>query len=159
MEGIEFTCSMRFDGDDKSEQIRLEIDLVIDARVQDIASSFTPDDQHKVSERLKCMENRTYLWLHLTFDIIEKNRTNYGKRSDVEKLLSKLPSRVSDAYEKILSRSTNHERTKLLLQIVLAAAQPLTLDEANVALTLALQKEGLASHAALEFELWPRANF
>ncbi|KAF2458453.1 hypothetical protein BDY21DRAFT_220776, partial [Lineolata rhizophorae] len=150
---------MRFDGDDKSEQIRREIDLVIDARVQDIAGGFTPDDQRKISERLKSMENRTYLWLHLTFDIIEKNRTDYGKRSDVEKLLSKLPSRVSDAYEKILSRSTNHERTELLLQIVLAAAQPLTLDEANVALTLALQKEGFTSHAALESELWPRDNF
>jgi ankyrin repeat protein len=150
---------VRFDGDDKSEQIRREIDLVIDARVQDIAGSFSPEDQHKISKRLKSMENRTYLWLHLTFDIIEKDRTNYGKRSDVEKLLSKLPSRVSDAYEKILSRSTNYERTKLLLQIMLAAARPLSLDEANVALTLAVQTEGLASHEALEEELWPRGNF
>ena len=155
----ETAAYMRFDGDDKSEQIRREIDLVIDARVQDIAGGFTPNDQRKISERLKNMENRTYLWLHLTFNIIEKDRAGYGKRSDVEKLLSKLPSQVADAYEKILSRSTKPERTKLLLQIVLTAAQPLTLDEANVALTLALQEEELTSHAALESELWPRANF
>lgn len=150
---------LRFDGDDKSEEIRREIDLVIDARIQDIAGGFSASDQRRISERLKSMEHRTYLWLHLTFSIIEESPTEYGRRSDVENLLSNLPSQVSDAYEKILSRSTNQTRTEILLQIVLAAVRPLTLEEANVALTLALQKERFASHAALESELWPQGSF
>jgi hypothetical protein len=105
------------------------------------------------------MENRTYLWLHLTFGIIEQKRSVYSKRSSIERLLSDLPSEVSEAYENILSRSQDETQTKILLCIVLAAAQPLTVDEANVALTLALQKEQFVSHAVLESELWPRDNF
>ncbi|RYO81906.1 hypothetical protein DL762_006888 [Monosporascus cannonballus] len=152
------TTYLRFDGDDKSDQISREINLVIDARVQDIATGFTAEDQQKISERLKSMEHPTYLWLYLTFDIIKKSPSQYGRLSDVEELLSNLPPGVSDAYEKILSRSPDRRRTEILLQIMLAAARPLTLDEASVALTLALSEQ-IASHAALESKLWPRDNF
>ncbi len=153
------TAYLRFDGDDKSKQIRQEIDLVIDARVQDVTVGFASKDQQKISERLKSMEHRTYLWLCLTFDIIENSPTDYSRLPDVEELLSHLSSQVSDAYEKILNRSTNRTRTEILLQIVLAAADPLTLDEANIALTLALQEERPESHQALKSMLWPKDRF
>ncbi|KAH8763942.1 hypothetical protein F5882DRAFT_453250, partial [Hyaloscypha sp. PMI_1271] len=153
------TAYLRLDGDEKSEQIRQEINLVIDARLQDITDGFTANDQRKISERLKSMEHRTYLWLHLTFNIIEKSPTEFGKRSDIEKLLSHLPSQVSDAYERILSRSTNRSRTEILLRIMLAAVRPLTLDEANVALTLAIQEQQPVSYADVEADLWPRDKF
>jgi hypothetical protein len=153
------TAYLRFDGDEKSEQIRREIDLVIDARLQDITDGFTPNDQQKISERLKSMDHRTYLWLHLTLNIIEESPTEFGKRSDIEKLLSHLPSQVSDAYEMILSRSTDQPRTEILLRIMLAAARPLTLDEANIALTLAIQKQEPESYADVKADLWPRDKF
>jgi ankyrin repeat domain-containing protein 50 len=150
------TAYLRFDGDDKSDQIGREIDLVIDARVDDIAGSFANKDRRKISNRLKSMQHRTYLWLHLTFDIIEQSPSEYGRLSDIETLLSNLPSQVSEAYERILGRSKNQTQTEILLQIVLAAPRPLTLDEANIALTLALRKQRFATHAALESEMWPR---
>ena len=153
------TAYLRFDGDEKSEQIRREIDLVIDARLQDITDGFTANDQQKISERLKSMDHRTYLWLHLTLNIIEESPTEFGKRSDIEKLLSHLPSQVSDAYERILSRSTDAPRTKILLRIMLAAARPLTLDEANIALTLAIQEQEPKSYADVKADLWPRDKF
>jgi hypothetical protein len=153
------TAYLRFDGDEKSEQIRQEIDLVIDARLQDITDGFTANDQRKISERLKSMDHRTYLWLHLTLNIIEESPTEFGKRSDIEKLLSHLPSKVSHAYERILSRSTNQSRTKILLRIMLAAARPLTLDEANIALTSAIQEQEPESYADIKADLWPRDNF
>ncbi|OBT69238.1 hypothetical protein VE03_01955 [Pseudogymnoascus sp. 23342-1-I1] len=99
------------------------------------------------------MENRTYLWLHLTFDIIEKSPSEYSRAPDIETLLSSLPSQVSDAYEKILSRSKNQSWTKIILQIILAATRPLTLGEANVALALAVRKNEPKSHTELESEL------
>jgi ankyrin repeat protein len=100
------------------------------------------------------MEHRTYLWLHLTFDIIKQSPSEYGRRCDVETLLSDLPSEVSQTYEKILGRSKNEIYTETLLQIVLAAARPLTLDEANTALTLALLKQRFLSYTDLESKLW-----
>ncbi|KAM0517462.1 hypothetical protein ACHAPE_004994 [Trichoderma viride] len=145
---------LRFDGDDKSEQIGREINLVIDARMCDIGYGLTDEGRRIISERLKSMKNRTYLWLHLTFDIIKQSPSEYSRRQDIEKLLSDLPAQVSDAYEKILSRSKESEKTIALLQIMLAAARPLSLDEANVALTLALEKQWYTSFAEFEEDKW-----
>ncbi|KAF7547245.1 hypothetical protein G7Z17_g7857 [Cylindrodendrum hubeiense] len=150
---------LRFDGDEKSEQISQEINLVIDARMHDIAGSFPNEDRNIIRASLKGMGHRTYLWLHLTFDIIEQSPCEYGRRTDIEALLSELPSRISEAYEKILGRSKNQTQTEMILRIILAAGRPLNLDEANIALTLALQKPQFASHAALESQLWPRDSF
>ncbi|KAJ5433545.1 uncharacterized protein N7458_012701 [Penicillium daleae] len=153
------TAYMRFDGDEKSAEINNEVNLVIDAKMHEIARDFKEDDRLTISHRLKSMNHRTYLWLRLTFDIIEQNPSIYGRPCDVETLLSDLPYEVSEAYEKILGRSRNQTYTEALLQIVLAAARPLTLDEANIVLTLALQKRRFTSHDALERNLWPRNTF
>ncbi|KAF3491527.1 uncharacterized protein GIQ15_01044 [Arthroderma uncinatum] len=155
------TAYVRFDGDEKFVEISEEINLVIDFKVDQIAADFgfSESDQRKISERLKSMKNRTYLWLHLTLDIIEQNPAEFGKRSEVEALLSDMPSEVSEAYEKILGRSKNQVQTEALLQIILAAERPLTLAEANTALTLALKKHPFNSHCNLKSDLWPEEAF
>lgn len=150
---------LHFDGDDKAGQIGQEINLVIDVKVNNITGDFSDEDRDKISQYLKRMENRTYLWLHLTFNIIEDNMSAYSRSTDMEEFLSKLPSEVSDAYEKILSRSRDEKKVEALLQIVLAAMRPLTLDEANYALALAVNKEQLLSHEELRRRLWPQSRF
>ncbi|KAL7783881.1 ankyrin repeat protein [Trichoderma ceciliae] len=149
---------VHIDGDEKSDQIGHEINLVIDAKMKHIAGTFSNEDRNKISQRLKSMENRTYLWLHLTLSIIKKNKSEYSRSTDIEKLLSQLPSEVTDAYEKILSKSQDEEKVDALLQIVLAATRPLTLDEANYALTLAVRREPFSSYTELKQELWPQDN-
>ncbi|KAL1991972.1 hypothetical protein VTN49DRAFT_4004 [Thermomyces lanuginosus] len=150
---------VRFDGDEKAAQISQEINLVIDAKVEGIAHVFGEDDRRKIGERLKSMEHRTYLWLHLTFGIIEQRPGKYGRRSNVEALLSDLPSQVSEAYEKILERGEDELQTETLLHIILAAKRPLTLDEVNMALTIATENGRFDSHDALLSEMWPRESF
>ncbi|CAG7957345.1 unnamed protein product [Penicillium nalgiovense] len=134
------TAYLHFDGDDKSAEIGHDIDLVIDVKLQKVARNFRENDRQMISKQIKDIENRTYLWLHLTFNIIEQSPSVYSRRSDLKELLSGLPSKVSDAYEKILDRSRNELQTRTLLEIVLAASRPLSLDEANIALTVALNK-------------------
>ncbi|KAL7937040.1 ankyrin repeat-containing domain protein [Trichoderma chlorosporum] len=153
------TTYLRFDGDEKSADISREINLVIDVAVTDITQEFKDKDRLRIIDRLKSMEHRTYLWLHLTLDIIKKSPSEYGRRIDVETLLSGLPSEVSEAYEKMLNGSKRHAYTEALLQILLAATRPLTLEEVNFALTLATKKQPFDSHDALEAELWPSNNF
>jgi hypothetical protein len=46
-----------------------------------------------------------------------------------------------------------------LLQIMLAATRPLTLDEANIALTLATEESRLLSHDELDAKLWAKEGF
>ncbi|KAL6831234.1 hypothetical protein J3E69DRAFT_379126 [Trichoderma sp. SZMC 28015] len=155
------TSYLRFDGDDKSAEISHEINLVIDFTVNEIAQDFTEKDRRLISDRLKSMEHRTYLWLHLTLDIIKKSPSEYGRRIDVETLLSSLPSEVSEAYDKILARSKRHDYMESLLHILLAATRPLTLNEANFALTLATAEpeHRFESHATLQDGLWPSNTF
>ncbi|KAL7935416.1 ankyrin repeat protein [Trichoderma chlorosporum] len=150
---------LHFDGSEKSGQISEEIDLVIDIKVKHIAGAFSDDDRDKISKRLKSMKNRTYLWLHLILDIIEKKRSAYSRSADIQELLCELPSQVADAYEKILSRSQDERKVEALLQIVLAATRPLTLDEANNALALAVERGGFSTYASLEQKLWPQKTF
>ncbi|KAL7961974.1 hypothetical protein V8C34DRAFT_301690 [Trichoderma compactum] len=149
---------VHFDGDDKSGQIGQEINLFIDVKVDKIARSFSTDDRNKISERLKNMENRTYLWPHLTLKILETKLSAYGRLLDMEEFLSELPSAVSGAYEKILSRSQDDRKVDALLQLILAAERPLTLTEANYALTLALG-DGFSSHEELQKNIWPQDRF
>lgn len=157
-EAFATTAYLRFDGDEKSSEIGREIDLVIDDQVKKIAAKFSEHDRRAIANHLKGMENRTYLWLYLIFDTIKEKFSRYRKRSSIEALLSSIPNRVYEAYEKILSRNQDEADTEALLGIMLAAAQPLTLDEANVALTMA-RADPVGSQEELNRELWPREDF
>ena len=142
--------------DQKSTQIRQEIDLFIDKKVAALAKKVKIPDPTKISDRIKGTENRTYLWVTLIFKIIEEKQSLYSKMSRLEGLLSELPTQVSDTYERILSRSPDDKQTEIILQMIVAAARPLTLGEVNIALTLALSdSKGFGSYAALKDDLWP----
>ncbi|KAF4767316.1 hypothetical protein HAV15_009702 [Penicillium sp. str.  len=69
------TALLHFDGDDKSAEISKDIDLVIDAKLQKVARNFKERDRQMIATEIKDKKNRTYLWLHLTFDIIEQSPT------------------------------------------------------------------------------------
>ena len=147
---------LRFDGDDKPYEIGQEINLVIDPLIPSIAADFGDADRKRISARLKSMNNRTYLWLFLTIDVITRSPSKFGKASTLDSLLSNLPSDVSNAYERILSRSSDEDQARILLQIVLAATRPLGLREANIALTLANQEGSLTAYNTLD--LWPQRS-
>ncbi|KAJ5538681.1 hypothetical protein N7494_008160 [Penicillium frequentans] len=153
---------LQLDGESKSEQIRHEIDLVIDEKVGSITKGFTESDRGKIKNRLKGMQSRTYLWLHLIFKIIHNDRMAYSRFSDLEILLNDVPTEVSQVYERMLNRSKNKSRLKTLLELVLASRRPLTLDEANVAFTLAVQdqeEQAFRSHEDLMAARWPSDQF
>ena len=130
---------------------------MIDAQVKIFARKFDFEEQQVISDNLKRKKNRTYLWLFLTVDIIQKSGIKYSKPSSIYSLLSELPNEISDAYEMILNRSEDAESAKLLLQIIVAATRPLTLQEANIALALATHHEQGSSHK--ELDLWPSEVF
>lgn len=145
----------RFDADERHSDISYDIGLVIDEKIGTFASNFRPEDQQRIAEKLKSQGTKTYLWLHLTLNIIASRPRRYGRARDVDALLSDIPSQVAEAYDKILSRTEDDEITSLLLQIILAATRPLTLGEANFALTLAREGSDIETHEQLEEACWP----
>jgi hypothetical protein len=98
------TGYLKFDGDESLDEISKDIDLVIQDKLVNLTGGLDDEDREMIAE-MKSMRNRTYLWLHLAFGIIESKRSKYGKRANILRLLDDLPSEVSSAYEKILSQS------------------------------------------------------
>ena len=152
-----FATYMRFDGDEKSWMIGQEINLVIDAKIPHVAGGFDHEQRKRICDRLKDMENRTYLWLFLTIDIIEKSPSNFRRKSDLDSLLSNLPSKISEAYDKILERSTDERRARILLELIVIAKRPLDLKEANMTLAIVTRERSCKSQRDLE--LWPLESF
>ena len=61
---------------------------------------------------------------------LENDMAN-GKMSSIDSFLSSLPSKVSGAYEEILFRSSAKVTARVLLQLIVAATRPLSLQEVN----------------------------
>ena len=128
---------IRVTGEEESEQIGKEIDLVIKDRVPKIAArkKFDRKTQDALKERLLATESRTYLWLYLALADIEKafGITNPKK---MRHFVDRIPKSVDEAYEAMLNRSPEPEQARKLLHIVLAAVRPLNLREVNMAFNL-----------------------
>ena len=128
--------TIRLAGEDESEAVQREIDLVIKDRVPRVSRQLRLDSvtQNVLQQRLLDTENRTYLWLHLILEDIVKRSFKVKTPQRMEKFLEMLPATVHDAYERILEQSPDHDDARKLLQIVLAAQRPLKLEEINIAL-------------------------
>ena len=139
------------------EAIRVEIDLVVREKIKQFHGlrlfRGINDSAHEVlAERLQTVENRTYLWIALIFPELEKCAGFSEKK--LLAIIQNLPKTVHDAYEGILSRSTDLNRARRLLSIVLGARRPLTLDEMNIALAI---DDGSRSTDQLDLE--PSSSF
>ena len=125
-------------GDDEVEatQIAQEIGLVIKARVRKISDELRLEAEETIflTEAFLKIENRTYLWVTLTLDVV-RNFSGFS-RGNVRRCIETLPGDVNQAYEKILGRSTNKAKAKLLLRVILAASRPLLLSELSLLLAV-----------------------
>ena len=126
-------------GEEKNDDIRKEIDLVVEAWVKKISDTrnLPQNVQDSLEAKLKQMNNRTYLWLYLVMEEIQGSLKRTPKAYD--RILHTIPSTVEEAYEKILSKSTNRQETEYLLHIIVAATRPLTLKEIDVAFSIITQ--------------------
>ncbi|KAH6637248.1 hypothetical protein F5144DRAFT_592173 [Chaetomium tenue] len=125
---------IRIPGEDESEAIAKEVNLVVDHRVEQLArkKALRDDVKRRLKERLLEIEHRTYLWVYLVFDYLKQfdlKRTPKG----VDESIATLPENVNQAYEKILSRSDKADMVRKALSIILVASRPLTLSEMNIA--------------------------
>ncbi|KAL9023532.1 MAG: hypothetical protein Q9196_007145, partial [Gyalolechia fulgens] len=133
---LRFWPSIRLRGEEENDQIRQEIDLVIQEKVEKLARDlkFGASTKDRLKRDLLAMKHRTYLWLYLA---IEGVREQYRKsfRPHKESIIS-LPTTVEDAYEKILERGAvrNKDNVYRILRIVVGARRPLTVGEMAVAL-------------------------
>ncbi|RMZ76840.1 hypothetical protein DV738_g4654, partial [Chaetothyriales sp. CBS 135597] len=120
---------IRFPGDDRSDLLRQEIDLVIDRLIPEKVPRLNQQSQLLLAEHLKSIDHRTYLWLHLILEEIEQKFPSNSTLARIKTLIAELPNTVNGAYEGILVRSPDPENTRMILQILLAAKRELTVNE------------------------------
>ncbi|OCK88373.1 uncharacterized protein K441DRAFT_589048, partial [Cenococcum geophilum 1.58] len=138
------------------EKISREINVFIKSRIKDIGANLQllPDEQKLLQDELTRVPNRTYLWVYLTLDMIQKS-VNIS-RGSIRRGINEIPKTVEEAYDKILCRSHDSKIVMRLLHIIVAAARPLSLNEMALALAI---KENHRTYDDLEVELEPEVRF
>ncbi len=142
--------TIHLSGDNESDHIKEEIDLVIHSEVSAIASERCLGSKTEafLLKQLLSIENRTYLWLHLILDQI-RNSDNAGNQKALRKEIQTIPQSVSKAYETILAKIKDKKLASKLLHIITGAEAALTLQELKVAMSM---EDDSRCYADLEME-------
>ncbi|CAI7644417.1 unnamed protein product [Penicillium bialowiezense] len=149
--------TIRLAGEEETEGISEEITVVIKAKVAELAENCNLDEELRLAlrDRLCEIPNRTYLWLHLTFDAVEKGISTSKTRAKLRGLIDNLSESVEDAYEEILAKSPDREKARQILQLIIAARRPLAVSEIDIALEI---KSSSSDYESLDREFDNRAD-
>ncbi|KAI9744634.1 MAG: hypothetical protein M1818_002163 [Claussenomyces sp. TS43310] len=135
-------------GEEESNSIRAEVDIVIKSRIQRLAPRFaSTKTQNALLQHLLGVENRTYLWIYLVLEILGKEPRI--DRQVLKDFVQNTPDTVHKAYDAILAKSSHREMARRLLHIVIGGARPLTLEEFQIALYI---NHDMRSHDDLELQ-------
>ena len=131
---LENGLSISIKGTDESDEIKKEIDMVIKYQVADFAKHrvISEVNQGFLESKLLNMQQRTYLWLRLVWSLIREHFPD--NEEELEEIITGLPDGIMETYEKLLSRCRDQRFARKVLQTVLVAMRPLTLEEMDVIL-------------------------
>lgn len=131
-------ATVRLRREDEPESISNDVELVIRNQIGDLASKGLPtEDLSWLQEALIQKADRTFLWTALMIGLLLDAARAGFSRNDLEDLLGARD--IDGIYFKLLSRDSTEQQqgeTRKLLQIILAAAIPLSLDRLNVAVAI-----------------------
>ncbi|KAL7904840.1 purine and uridine phosphorylase [Trichoderma velutinum] len=129
--------NIRIPGEEESDTISQEINCVITYRAKrlSIRNNLPSEIEKYLEYRLWGTPNRTYLWVFLIFDYLDKEIFKKTLK-EVESIITTLPKSINEAYEQILIKSKDHPMVRKALSIILVASRPLTLSEMNVAVSM-----------------------
>lgn len=132
-------ATVRLRGEDETEAISGDVELVVRSHVNELESQGLPRGllsglQDALIERA----DRTFLWTTLMIELLKDAAISGASQRELEELLEN--RNIDSIYAKLLERSMNVDNSRKLLQLVLAAARPLTLDELNIALAVCPQQ-------------------
>lgn len=127
--------TIRVQGEDELSTIQEEANTVIKARVDVFAKmkGLKPSVKTHLQEKLQSFQSKTYLWMYLVFNDLEKRSFKKTDRG-IDSVIDNLPATVYDAYEKILEKPSAYGNTGKALLILLGAERLLTVREMQVAM-------------------------
>ena len=129
--------NIRIPGEEESEIISREVNCVISHHVHQLSieKGLSPEIKSHLERKLQEATHRTYLWVYLIFDLLQKEVFKKTPKG-VESTIATLPTSIHEAYEQILDKSRDNPTVRNALSIILAANRPLSLSEMNIALNM-----------------------
>ncbi|KAL6701425.1 hypothetical protein J3F84DRAFT_391972 [Trichoderma pleuroticola] len=95
----------------------------------------SPQIKSYLEKRLQKTAHRTYLWVYLIFNYLQKEDFKKTLKG-IESTIATVPRSVNKAYKQILNKTKEDPMVRKVLSIILAASRPLTLSEINVAVNI-----------------------
>lgn len=121
--------------ENETPAISRDIEKMITDKIQSLNPTRFPSRmQRYLQTEIFRKAGRTFLWVKLIFDALEE--LDSTTKEEVRKLLDTNPSELNYLYESSLSGTKNNEKTRKLLQILIAATRPLSLTEVNIAMQI-----------------------
>ncbi|KAI1330559.1 hypothetical protein F5Y16DRAFT_424979 [Xylariaceae sp. FL0255] len=113
-----------------------EITLYVIHRINGLSRTLGLSDKWRdiLIDEFARFRSQTYLWAHLVLFFIEDAPLPITQ-SELRSNIRNLPLTVEAAYNKILSKSHNPDKTQMILQVITAASRPMSLSEIAVVLT------------------------
>lgn len=130
---------LHFEAEAETEAISRDINFVIDVRLSDVTVGLSVAQRERLRRSLHGKQNRTYLWVHLILDRLQKRLNDCLDDEQRDRLVNEPPQSLDGIYASMLKRdiagepSNDHglrrKNARLLLQLIVAAKRPLTLLE------------------------------
>ena len=149
-----------------------DIGKVTQQKLEDFQRDFefmSEEQNATLSSRLKKYNEQNYIFAQLCLKYLER-KLRKSFEVDWEEIFASMPENVEGSYTKLLETVDphDHKMIQLIIQIMLAAARPLTVDEINIAVGLRtkslekctrLQQARLRDSETFGNLLWTSCNF
>ncbi|RPA93500.1 hypothetical protein L873DRAFT_1815655 [Choiromyces venosus 120613-1] len=124
--------TIRLKGEDEVDALTADVTRVIDEGIEQLESYWgRPGGLGYLRNLLESSADRTFLWVSLVLGILKDSEED--SREEFINIVTTAPRDLAELYTKILDKSTKPDKARRILNIVVAAARPLTLQEMNVA--------------------------
>ncbi|KAK9774282.1 putative Ankyrin repeat protein [Seiridium cardinale] len=161
---------IRLKGEDETDAISADVELVVKDAINDLIDRGLPQDLlAEVEEQIIARADRTFLWTSLIIDLLKERAEGGASQRELDMILRSRG--VYTIYSVLLASKADHTKVRKLLNIILAALEPLTVEELNIALAIQPdhqtfekstkpRRPGLKTFAHIERELfYPAENY
>ncbi|EGY21427.1 NACHT and WD domain-containing protein [Verticillium dahliae VdLs.17] len=129
-------CALiRLRGEDETDAISADINRVIRSKVDELIHQGLPFQLlQTVQAELVERADRTFLWVSLILDLLEQKVEAGASQRELDELLRNRD--IFRIYRELLQLRSESPRARKMLQIILGATRPLTVDELSIALAV-----------------------
>ena len=139
-------------GEDESDNISDDIELVVNGYINELQAfrHATPILANlKIQQTLIQKADRTFLWTDLIVKALMEAFINGASENDLRTILTS--RNLDETYDLLLRGRNNPEATRRMLNIVVASARPLSLEEMSVAMCLVPRQDLYATSIKLHY--------